>query len=222
MQSGGPVTMPWLDDVESVLEMWYPGQEDGNAAASVLFGDANPSEKLPYTFPKSLDDDPITSTSQFPGVMTAGDTVGAHATYSEKLLIGYRWYDAKGIEPLFPFGYGLSYTQFAYSRLVVNPTTSGATASFALKNTGSRTGAEVAQAYVAMPAAAGEPPKQLKGFKKITLAPGESQRVTIALDRRAFSHWDTASDSWAVTPGTYTVMVGGSSAALPLWATLTK
>ena len=221
-QSGGPVAMPWLDEVEGVVETWYPGQEDGHAAAAVLFGDVNPSGKLPYTFPRSLADDQIRSAAQFPGVMVPSDDVGPHATYSERLLVGYRWYDAKGIAPLFPFGYGLSYTSFAYADLTVRPTASGATATFTVTNTGRRAGAEVAQLYVGFPKSTGEPPKQLKGFSKVVLAAGQSRQVTIELPRRAFQHWSTSRHAWTLTPGTFTVRVGGSSAALPLRGTVTK
>jgi beta-glucosidase len=222
LQTGGPVTMPWLDQVKGVVETWYPGQEDGNAAAAVLFGDVDPSGKLPVTFPKSLTDSPIQTSAQYPGVTQYNDTVGPHSIYSEGLLVGYRWYDAKGIQPLFPFGYGLSYTTFAYSGLSVKPTSTGATVSFTVTNTGSRTGAEVAQVYLGPPTAAGEPPKQLEGYQKVTLEPGASTRVTIPLDTRAFQQWNSSTHAWTTTHGAYTVMVGGSSATLPLRASIQK
>jgi beta-glucosidase len=222
VQSGGPTAMPWLSQVSGVVEDWFPGQVDGDAIAPLLFGDVNFSGKLPLTFPKSLADDPLQSTAQYPGVTVDGDTVGPHSTYSEGLLVGYRWYDAKGIQPLFPFGYGLSYTTFAYSGLSVSSTASGASVSFTITNTGTRAGAEVAQVYLAMPAAAGEPPKQLKGFQKVSLNPGASTRVTIPLDTRAFQYWDSSAHNWATTHGAYTVMVGGSSGNLPLQGTVRK
>jgi beta-glucosidase len=222
LQTGGPVTMPWLNQVPSVLATWYPGQEDGNAVASVLFGDVNPSGKLPFSFPKSMKDTWLRSAEQYPGVEKSGDEVGKHSTYSEGLLIGYRWFDAKGLPTLFPFGYGLSYTTFAYSGLKVRSIASGATATFTVTNTGRAAGAEVAQLYVSMPPAAGEPPKQLKGYQKVALQPGKSAQVTIDLDRRAFAHWSNSAGGWEVAPGTYTIRVGGSSAKLPLSQTIQK
>jgi len=222
LQTGGPVTMPWLDSVKGVVETWYPGQEDGNAVASVLFGDVDPSGKLPITFPKSMTDTPIQSAAQWPGITQYNDSVGPHSIYSEGLLVGYRWYDAKGIQPLFPFGYGLSYTSFGYSALSVTATATGATVSFTVTNTGKRQGSEVAQVYVGAPAASGEPPKQLKGFQKVSLEPGASTRVTLSLDSRAFQQWSTSTHTWTTTHGTYTLMVGGSSATLPLKASIQK
>ncbi|MDX6220441.1 MAG: beta-glucosidase [Frankiales bacterium] len=214
LQTGGPVSMPWLSSVKGVLETWFPGEQDGNVAAALLFGDTNPSGKLPYTFPKKLSDTPIQSTKQWPGVTNSQGV--PHSTYSEGLLVGYRWYDAKHITPLFPFGFGLSYTSFRYSGLTVTPTASGATASFAITNTGKRAGAEVAQLYVSDPPAAQEPPKQLKGYSKVALQPGQTKRVTLSLDARAFQHWSTATHSWQTATGCYAVKVGGSSDSLPL------
>lgn len=204
LNTGGPVLMPWLGQVKSVVEAWYPGQEDGNAAASVLFGDVNPSGKLPQSFPASENDLPTQSAAQYPGV-------DGHASYSEGLNVGYRWFDAKNIAPLFPFGHGLSYTTFAYSGLSVAKTPRGASVSFTLANTGKRAGAEVAQVYVAAPAGSGEPPKQLKGFQKVLLNPGQSTTVTIPLDARAFARWDTTKHTWVVDKGTYQILIGASS-----------
>jgi beta-glucosidase len=216
LQTGNPVSMPWLSSVRGVLEMWYPGEQDGNVAAALLFGDVNPSGKLPYTFPKRMSDTPIRSASQWPGV---NDQSGVpRSRYTEKLLVGYRWYDAKHITPLFPFGFGLSYTTFRFGRLHVTPTSSGAVVRFTVANTGSRTGAEVAQLYLSSPAAAHEPPKQLKGYAKLLLLPGQSKTVTLTLDRRAFSYWNVASGTWRVAPGCYVVRVGDSSRSLPLRA----
>ncbi|WP_254896928.1 glycoside hydrolase family 3 C-terminal domain-containing protein [Amycolatopsis sp. Hca4] len=209
VKSGGPVLMPWASRVPAILQAWYPGQQDGAAVAGVLFGDVNPSAKLPITFPAADADTPANTPAQFPG------TNGV-ATYSEGLQIGYRWFDAQGREPLFPFGHGLSYTTFAYSDLSVRTTGDGATATFTVRNTGHRAGAEVAQLYLGFPAAAGEPPRQLKGFERVSLAPGQARRVTIRLDARAFSVWDTATHAWRPARGTFTVSVGGSSRSLPL------
>ncbi|MDQ1695520.1 MAG: beta-glucosidase [Frankiaceae bacterium] len=218
LQNGEPVSMPWLKHVEGVLEMWYPGEQDGNAAAALLFGDVNPSGKLPYTFPKKMSDSPIHSPKQWPGVDNQSGV--PHSTYSERLLVGYRWYDAKHIEPLFPFGFGMSYTTFGYSHLRVRSTTSGAVVRFDVTNTGHRVGADVAQLYVSDPPASHEPPKQLKGYVKVLLQPGETKTMTLRLDRRAFSYWKTRTHSWTVAPGCYGVRVGNSSRHLPLHAVL--
>jgi beta-glucosidase len=212
LDTGGPMLMPWLDQVKGVLQAWYPGQEDGNAIAALLFGDVNPSGKLPQTFPKAMADLPIKTAAQYPGV---NDSNGVpHAAYSEGLKVGYRWYDAQGITPLFPFGFGLSYTSFSISGLHVKPASgsaTGATVSVAVANTGSRAGAEVPQLYMGMPASTGEPPKQLKGYTKVALAPGESRTVTMTLDRRSFSYWDSGAAAWTVAKGCYRIMVGSSS-----------
>jgi beta-glucosidase len=213
LNTGGPVRMPWLGQVKSVVEAWYPGQEDGNAAASVLFGDVNPSGKLPETFPVSENDLPTQTAAQYPGV-------NGHATYSEGLQVGYRWYDSQSIAPLFPFGHGLSYTTFGYSGLRVGRTASGAAVTMTVTNTGTRAGAEVAQVYVAAPATAGEPPKQLKGYRKVFLKPGQAATVTVPLDSRAFAQWDTAKHTWLITPGTYQVLVGSSSRDIRMQSSL--
>jgi beta-glucosidase len=205
--------MPWLASVAGVLEAWYPGQEDGNAIAALLFGDVNPSGKLPQTFPAAMADLPTKTKQQYPGV---NDKDGVpHATYSEGLQVGYRWYEAQKIKPLFPFGFGLSYTTFDIRKLSATAPKDGtikATVGFDLVNTGNREGAEVPQVYVGSPAAAKEPSKQLKGYRKVSLEAGQSRHVSIGLDQRAFSYWDSASGSWRVAPGCYSVMVGRSSA----------
>jgi beta-glucosidase len=213
LETGGPATMPWLSSVQAVLEAWYPGTELGNAVAGVVFGDASPSGHLPITFPVSEADLPTAGSP----LQQSDDS--PELDYSEGLKIGYRWYDSQGIAPLFPFGYGLSYTSFQYSGLKVtgNPR-DGVTATFTVKNTGKRAGADVAQVYVGFPAVAGEPPRQLKGYKRVSLNPGASTKVTVSLDRRAFSYWDPAFTSWVVAPGCYTVSAGDSSRTLPLSA----
>ncbi|MGI5322310.1 beta-glucosidase family protein [Actinomadura nitritigenes] len=219
LQNGGPLQMPWLNSVRAVVENWYPGQTDGDAIAGLLFGDTNFSGKLPITFPKQVSDDPLRTKAQYPGVADANGIT--HSTYSEKLLIGYRWYDAKNIAPLFPFGYGLSYTGFAFSDLHVTPAGSGgATITAKATNTGRRAGAEVAQAYVEFPASAGEPPRQLKGFDKVALQPGQTKSITIPLDAQAFSIWNNG--SWKTTPGCYRIRVGDSSANLPLTGSISR
>jgi beta-glucosidase len=223
INAGGPVAMPWIDQVKGVVDNWFPGQEDGNIIAPILFGAVDPSGHLPQTFPVSLSDSPIQSTSQYPGVTEPGDSVGPHSSYSEGLLVGYRWYDAKNITPLFPFGYGLSYTSYHYSDLRLTPTGADkAAAKFTVTNTGTVAGTDIAQAYVGMPAAAGEPPRQLKGFRRVSLAPGKSKAVTISLPATSFIHWDDSQSTWTISAGTYTVYVGDSSATanLPLQGTL--
>src|SRR5438309_6031645 len=194
LTTGGPVKMPWLDKVKGVVEAWYPGQEQGNAIANVLFGVVNPSGKLPETFPRAEADLPTNTPQQWPGVSVAGDAVGPHSTYSERLEVGYRWYDDRGIAPLFPFGHGLSYTTFSYSNLVVTWPSIPATVAFDVTNTGKVGGAEVAQVYVGAPADnyAGEPRNQLRGYKKVSLAPGQTARVSLPLDARAVSYWNTS------------------------------
>ena len=217
LDTGGPMLMPWLDKVKGVLQAWFPGQEDGNAIAAILFGDVNPSAKLPQTFPAKQEDLPTRTKEQYPGVDDADGV--PRVAYSEKLEVGYRWFDAQGIKPLFPFGFGLSYTTFDLRNLTVKAPKNGAieaTVGFDVANTGSRAGAEVPQVYVGAPAAAGEPPKQLKGYRKVEVQPGESEHVSLKLDQRAFSFWDRGVHDWRVAPGCYSIMVGRSSADLPL------
>jgi beta-glucosidase len=208
LNTGSAVTMPWLDQVKGVIEAWYAGQNDGDAIAAVLFGDVNPSGKLPVTFPQSLAQVPASTAAQWPGV-------DGKVEYSEGILVGYRWYTTKGITPLFPFGYGLSYTSFAYSHLSVWPGRGGYQVSADVTNTGQRAGADVAQLYVGDPASTGEPVEQLKGYQRVTLQPGQTTRVTFTVPRSDFAWWN---GHWEVTPGSYALMVGDSSASLPLVA----
>jgi beta-glucosidase len=221
MKSGTAILMPWASSVPAILEAWYPGEEDGNAVAAVLFGDANPSGKLPLTFPVNASDpNPPADGSapgQYPGTSVNGVPT---ATYSEGVFVGYRHYDNKNIAPLFPFGHGLSYTTFSFQNLAISPSTftfannasQTVTVSFDVTNTGSVTGAEVAQLYVGIPSTAvSEPPKWLKGFQKISLTPGQAGQVQLILDQRSFAYWDVNSENWFVAPGTYQVMVGDSS-----------
>jgi beta-glucosidase len=215
LYGGGPVEMDqaWLSQVPCLLYAWYPGMEGGNALARVLFGDVNPSGKLPCTFPKKLTDSPAHALNAYPG--TNGVVV-----YKEGLLVGYRWFDTKNIEPLFPFGFGLSYTTFKYSglNLVKCPDASSAvTVQFELANTGACAGAEVAEVYV-QPENHGvfRPLKELKGFKKIFLQPGQKQSVAITLGQSAFSYYDPDTKNWVAEKGSYKILVGGSSRDLPL------
>ncbi len=208
--------MPWAGQVAAVLMAWYPGQENGNALARVLFGDVNPSAKLPVTIPASSNQVPTSTTAQFPGV-------SGHVSYSEQLLIGYRWYDANNVTPLYPFGYGLSYTTFGYSNLTVSAVSPSGQVriGFDLTNTGSRPGAEVPQLYLGFPAAAGEPPKLLKGFQRISLSPGQTQHVTFNLDWQDLANWDATARGWIVTPGQFQVLVGASSRDIQLTGSFT-
>ncbi len=211
IMAGAPVSMPWLDAVSAVTDFWFAGIEQGNAIANILYGRANPSGKLPRSFPKQMADTPFRAVEQYPGV-------NFEAEYSERLLVGYRWYDEMGIEPLFPFGFGLSYTRFTLSDLVVQSPGDRASVNVTLENIGERTGAESVQVYVGFPVSAFEPPRQLKGFRKAKLAPGESQVLSIELDWRAFASWDEAIGDWLQAPGCYEVLVGHSSRDLPLTA----
>ena len=212
LNAGGPVLMPWLDKVAAVVEAWYPGQQDGAAIASVLFGDTDPGGKLPMTFPASASQPLSADPSRFPGI-------NGQVDYSEGLDIGYKWYDAQGDTPLFPFGYGLSYTTFSFHGLHIQTVPGHAALVRAtVTNTGSRRGTEVAQLYLGDPASTGEPARQLRGFQRVELAPGQSETVTFRLTAQDLAYWDSTSDGWTDAPGTYQVWVGDSSAlnALPL------
>ena len=212
LKSGGPVLMPWAGQVPALLEAWYPGEEDGTVVADLLFGKVDPSGKLPLTFPVNATDVPANTPAQYPGV-------NGVATFSEGVFVGYRHYDAANVTPLFAFGFGLSYTTFAFSRLTVHPGPHGTvTVSANVTNTGHRAGSDVVQLYVGDPSSAAvpEPPNQLQGFQKVALGPGQTRRVTFALDARSFGFWDTASASWRVAGGTYRINVGDSSRNLPL------
>ena len=220
--SGGAVDMtPWLDRVPAVLEAWYPGQEGGTALAEILFGDVNPSGHLPVTFERRLEDNPAyASWFEVPGTN--------RIEYREGLFVGYRGFERNGTKPLFAFGHGLSYTTFRYADLAVAPVagTAGGGArwevSFNVTNAGARPGAAVPQVYLANPrASVPRPPKELKGFAKITLPPGETRRVTVPLDGRSLAYYDVNGKQWRAEAGTYDVLVGSSSADITLSSTLT-
>ncbi|MEY9928625.1 beta-glucosidase [Catenulispora sp. GP43] len=217
LNTGSAVTMPWLSSVKGVLEAWYPGQSDGTAIANILYGTTNPSGHLPVTFPTSLSQVPASTSAQWPGV-------NGQVQYSEGVDVGYRWYDAKGLTPLFPFGYGLSYTSFSYSNLRISslPLGGAATVTATVTNTGSRAGADVAQLYVSDPAASGQPPRQLEGFARVNLQPGQSQTVSFPLTEQNLRYWNTSTDNWATSTGTYGISVGDadSASALTLSGTL--
>jgi beta-glucosidase len=209
LHTAGPVLMPWLAQVAGVIEAWYPGQESGNAIAAVLFGDVDPSGRLPMTFPAGEDQGPATQLSQYPGV----DGI---VHYDEDIDVGYRYYDRFGQQPLFPFGHGLSYTSFSLDHLRVTRRHGGKyRVSVRVTNTGAREGAAVVQLYVGFPASTGEPPNQLKGFAKVFLRPGQRKRVRMVLDSSSFATWSTADSDWVVQPGEYQLRVGTSSRDLP-------
>ncbi len=214
VESGGAQVMPWLANVDAVLEAWYPGQRGGEAIASLLFGDVNPSGKLPITFPASVNDlphptiaaPPANSTSPFP------------VSYDESFLVGYKYYDAKSITPLFPFGYGLSYTTFTLTNSLLTPSsppTNGFSVSIDVNNTGAVAGAEVVQVYLGLPVSTGEPPKRLVGWQKISVQPAQTQHVTLQVDATSSAHplsyWDATAGGWLIANGDYTVYVGNSS-----------
>lgn len=217
VHAGSPITMPWVNDVATIVEGWYPGGEDGETTAALLFGDTYPSGKLPITFPVAMSDGLSNTPERYPGV-------DGKVYYDEDLQVGYRWFQSQNIEPLFAFGFGLSYTSFSISDLVVSPSVilPGNSLSLQVKvgNTGDQPGAEVIQAYVAYPAQLGEPPKQLRAFQKVTLQPGESKTVELAFNARSLAVWDTPSHDWMVHPGSYTVFVGSSSVDTPLEETV--
>jgi beta-glucosidase len=205
---GAPVKMPWLDQAGAVLVPWYAGLQHGNALADVVYGLAEPSGRLPQTFPVSE------AQASFPAAQYPG--VGGVATYSDGLLVGYRAYDAAKRKPLFPFGYGLGYTTFSYRGLKVTLRGRTVKVSLVVRNTGRRAGAAVPQVYVGFPTKTGEPKRQLKGFRKVRLAPGDSKRVTIRLSPRAFAHWSSKQDHWVVEEGRYKLFVGPDSRTFPL------
>jgi beta-glucosidase len=226
LETGTAVTMPWVDQVSGILEAWYGGSSGAEALARVLFGEVNPSAKLPMTFPKSEADLPHLKIVKPPRESTAGDGPDAwkriapglpafQTTYDEGLKVGYKWYDAEHKQVLFPFGYGLSYTTYNYSDLTVTPG-KNVRVSFKVTNTGNRAGAEVAEVYAALPESAGEPPKRLVGWSKVKLNGGESKDVAIEVDLQYLSIFNVERDAWQLVPGSYTLMVGGSSQSLPL------
>ncbi|MDY0908818.1 beta-glucosidase family protein [Microbacterium sp. CFBP9034] len=232
LNSGTAVEMPWVDDVDAVFSNWFAGEQMGPALAGLLWGDVNPSGKLPMTFPKSVADTPTgTDPARYPGVFSngsttrpAGSTEVRQVSYSEGLQVGYKWYDEQGIEPLFEFGHGLSYTEFEYSKLKVKTKVKNGAVetrvTFFVENEGDRAGVEIPQVYLALPDAAAEPGKRLVGFERIELAAGEKQKVEVVIDstdsNQPYSIWDVNADAWTIVDGTYVVSVGSSSRDLPL------
>ncbi len=215
IDAGAPVAMPWLGSVAAVLDAWYPGQVNGAALAAVLFGEVDPGGHLPVTFPSSVAELPAAQAARFPGL-------GAKVLYAEGLEVGYRWYDATAVAPLFPFGFGLSYTRFAFSdlRIASNGARGGVNGvqpiavSARVTNTGPRAGSDVVQLYLGLPAGTGEPPRRLVGFRRVALGAGQSQEVTFAIEPRQTWWW--GGDGWVQTAGTYRVDVGDSSATIGL------
>lgn len=207
LNAGSPVTMPWLEDVAAVVQVWFPGEEFGNALADVLLGDAEPGGRLPVTFPRRLADTP--AFLSHPGE-------GGLARYDEHQFIGYRWYDARDIEPLFPFGHGLGYTTWdVHGAEITGAVGDGITVRVQATNTGSRAGSTVVQCYVEAPTTGPRRPRrELRGFAKVTAQPGETVDATIWLPERAFAVWDVVTQSWTVPSGAYHVLVGESSRAL--------
>ncbi len=227
LETGGPAAMPWIDKVSATIEIWYPGVRGAEALANILFGDVNPSGKLPATFPKSEADLPHPAIPGMPPEQPAGATAGRGGRgmpagfdidYTEGLKVGYKWFDAEDKQPLFPFGYGLSYTTFAYSGLKAGMDS----VSFTVRNTGRRAGAEIAQVYAALPPAAQEPPRRLVAWQKVELAPGESKTVTLKLEPKLLSIFNEQKDDWELLGGQYRFYAGGSSRSTPLTATVTR
>jgi beta-glucosidase len=207
LNSGAPVSMPWADQVAAIVLAYYPGMENGNAVANVLLGKVNPSGKLPVTFPVRLEDSPAYINASYPGCR--------EVNYGEGIFVGYRYYDKKDVTPLFPFGHGLSYATFAYSDLKVPKKVKAGErieVSLKVKNSGDTAGKEVVQLYVSdLESTLPRPPKELKGFAKVDLKPGESQIVTFALDERSLAFYDPIKKAWVAEPGEFEVLIGSSS-----------
>jgi beta-glucosidase len=224
LETGGPVLTPWRNQVAAVVEAWYPGQQGGTALARVLFGDVDPGGRLPATFPDSASQLPTAgSPQQYPGV-------AEQETYSEGLLVGYRWYDARQLTPAYPFGAGLSYTTFRYGPLAVRAATGPnqvAVATMQITNTGRRAGIAVPQLYVSKPATAAlsQPVRQLVGYRSVPVPAGRTVQVSFPLNDRSFASWDVASGAaggWRVLPGCYRLAAGSSSRSLPSRATVAR
>jgi beta-glucosidase len=232
LETGGAVTMPWVRQVNAIVEAWYAGSKGADAVANVLFGEVNPGAKLPITFPLSDADlphptlvkPPVESTTQ-KGDPDAWKKIAPglppfQISYDEGLKVGYKWYDAEKKPVLFPFGHGLSYTTYSYSNLKVEDG-KRVRVSFTLQNTGARDGAEVAEVYASLPAAADEPPKRLVGWSKVKLNAGESREVAVEIDRQYLSVYDPGAHAWKLVPGEYSFQVGGSSQDLTLKQSIT-
>jgi len=211
LSTGGPVAMPWLGKVAAVMETWLPGYAFGPAIAAMLFGDAEPGGRLPVTFPADETQGPATKRDEFPGTTDPATGQLDEAHYDEGVNVGYRFWDAHDQQPLFPFGYGLGYGDIAMEGVqIANGTDGGKVVLARVRNQGDNAASAVPQLYLGFPATAGEPPKQLKGFAKLQLQPGEERQVEIPLSPNAFRYWDSATAAW-VYGGVYNVMLGSSS-----------
>ena len=225
LETGGPAAMPWIEQVGAAIEAWYPGVKGADALARILFGDVNPSAKLPVSFAKSDADLPHPKVPGMDLLPPPGAGRGGRGRmpefdidYTEGLKVGYKWFEAEDKQPLFAFGEGLSYTTFAYSGLKAGMES----VSFTVRNTGKRAGAEIAQVYVGLPAEAKEPPKRLVAWEKIPLEPGESKTVTLKLEPKFLSIFNESKDDWELLKGSYRILVGGSSRNTPLNATVQR
>jgi beta-glucosidase len=227
MNTAGPVAMPWKDKVKAILEMWFAGQEGGWSTDDILLGKVNPAGRLPMTFPATLSDSPAFAPGHLERVQGTKPELGPNAAnsvvYSEGIFVGYRHFDKNNIEPLFPFGHGLSYTTFSYSSLKATPTGDGIDVSFRLKNDGKVAGAEVAQIYLgpSEKPVVEMAPKSLSGFSRVYLEPGEAQEVKIHVPQRQLDFWSIEKNGWVTDAGRRTVFVGSSSRDLPLKAEVT-
>jgi beta-glucosidase len=237
LENGGPVNMPWAEKTKAIMESWYPGIGGGQAIANILFGKVNPSGKLPVTFAATEADLPhpavtgLVDRPAAPAARPAGAAGAAAAprqrppSFSvdynvEGMAVGYRWFQVKQETPQFAFGYGLSYTKFAYSNLKVDADAKSVT--FDVRNTGLRAGDEIAEVYVTLPDAAGEPFRKLAGFKRVSIKAGAVEKVEVPIDPLYLSVYSTDTDSWSRLDGKYVVEVGGSSGSLPLHETFSK
>lgn len=214
LRHAGSYLIPWIDKVDAILQVWFPGQEEGNAEASLIFGDFNPSGKLPICYGVSREDFPASQEHEFPGI-------NEEVRYSEGIFVGYRFFERNGSKVLFPFGHGLSYTQFSYEDLELSSDLlSGQDTlivSYTVSNTGSREGAEVSQLYISDPESSVERPvKELKGFSKVYLKPGERKQQKLKISYRDLAFWDEEGDSWKVEPGEFRVLIGASASDIRL------
>lgn len=233
LETGAPVLTPWRGKLAALLEAWYPGEDGGTAVAHVLWGDVDPGGRLPVTFPASYSQEPTANNpSSFPGVPGPSVQTAAAAgtvyqeTYSEGVFAGYRWFQAHRLPPAYPFGFGLSYTQFRFSHLEVTGGRQPGSyrAQVTVTNTGTRSGDAVPELYVSLPSLPGvpEPPWQLKGYDKLKLAPGQSEEVSMPVDARSVSYWSDSANAWKVAPGCDVLGVGSSPASLPLRAMIAQ
>jgi len=225
LQTNSVVLTPWRQNIGALLQAWFPGQYGGIALSKILFGDINPSGKLPLTFPESAKDTLYANrVARYPGLPEFGPNGSVmRVEYDEGVMVGYRWFDDQAKNIAYPFGFGLSYTQFSYSDLAVSGTFPNLTITATITNTGERAGDEVAQLYVGLPDASAserQPPWQLKGFERVTLNPGQSKTVEFALEAHLLSYWSEATNQWALAPGCYELAVGPHSRSQPLKASV--